>query len=169
MVNKKFCLGILLMVLVFGMTIVGCKDDDVQIIAFEYAESPSEVSILTGLSEDGTVGSVIVTWNSVKNALSYDVYGQTEPIDIYGKNRVPDIKYFSTIPAYGFGGVLVMRPTPTPGVITTEITEMRADIDISEVQLGRQGIKWRFGVTVTDIDKNHVPSKIVWSEYVTIP
>ena len=155
------------MVLVFGITVVGCKDDAVQIVAFEYAESPSEVWILTGLSEDGTVGGVFVTWNSVKNALSYDVYGQTEPIDVFGKKLVPDIKHFSTIPAYGFGGVPVMRPTPTPGVITTEIQDMHADIDISD--LGVTGKKWRFGVTVTDIDKNHVPSKIVWSEYVNIP
>ena len=28
MVNKKFLLGILIMVLVFGMTVVGCGGDD---------------------------------------------------------------------------------------------------------------------------------------------
>jgi len=172
MVNKKLCLGMILMVLVFGMTVAGCSDDT-QIVAFEYAEAPSEVRVFGTIDENGDVGNVItVYWNSVKNALSYDVYGQMEPINSdYGNIKlVPDIKHFSTIQAYGIGGVPVLMPGQTPGVLTTRIDEMRAIIDISEVQLvGRQGLKWRFGVTVTDIDKNKVPSKIVWSEYVTIP
>jgi len=148
MVNKKFCLGILLMVLVFGMTIVGCKDDDVQIIAFEYAEGTSNVGVFFSYSGSDVI--INVKWNGVRNALKYDVYGQIEPIDVPEIKLVPDIKHFSTIQATGIGYY--------------EFEGAR--IDISEVI---SGVKWRFGVTVTDIDKNHVPSKIVWSDYINIP
>jgi len=139
MVNKKFCLGILLMVLVFGMTVVGCKDDDVQIVAFEYAESARNVTV----SINGD--QVNVSFDGVKNALSYDIYGQLEG---------GDIKYLSTVQANGSG--------------RNYVNFLKSQLIYTVLPPGYSQ-NWHFGVTVTDIDKNHVPSKIVWSDYINIP
>jgi hypothetical protein len=149
MVNKKFCLGILLMVLVFGITVIGCSDT--QIVAFEYAKGPSEVK-LGFLYMGNDIDGVGIHWNSVKNALSYDVYGQ--------RSNDSDIVHFLTIQAEGF--------EREEHAYIFQSSEKGPNIDTSYYPYLLK-YKWRFGVTVTDIDKNHVPSKIVWSDYITFP
>jgi len=148
MVNKKFCLGMLLMIIVFGMSVVGCSND-AQIVAFEYAEGTSNVHVDTNQLSD----SIIVFFDGVKNALSYDIYGQSKSTQ---EGIIPDIKYFSTIQANGYysvGAVIAKSQLVPPAGLMGQTS-------IS--------VNWRFGVTVTDIDKNHVPSKIVWSDYINI-
>jgi len=64
MVNKKFWLGMLVMGLVFGMTIIGCGDDS--------TEEGGPPAVPTGLT--GTVkssSSVELSWNAVSNAEKY--------------------------------------------------------------------------------------------------
>jgi len=137
------------MILVFGIIVVGCKDDDVQIVAFEYAESASNVNV----SINGD--QVNVSFSGVKNAVSYDIYGQQKPQN----GEVVDIKNLSTIQAKGYGGVV-------------EVRILKSQLTLISVAEGSEPVSFsqnlRFGVTVTDIDKNKVPSKIVWSDYVNI-
>jgi hypothetical protein len=151
MVNKKFCLGILLMVLVFGITVVGCKDD-VQIVAFEYAESTSNVYVQ--LSSNGDDDVVVVFFDSVKSAVSYDIYVQYQ--NQYQNGKVADIKYLSTVQARG------------DEIGTDSFTKMQLLPPRGVLPEPGQSFSLRFGVTVTDIDKNLVPSKIVWSDYFTV-
>jgi hypothetical protein len=64
MVNRKFWPGILVMTLVFGMMIVGCKEDEP-----EKETNPSPPTGLAGTA--GSPTSVQLTWNSVSNAAEY--------------------------------------------------------------------------------------------------
>ncbi|MDR2943189.1 MAG: hypothetical protein LBV17_11420 [Treponema sp.] len=145
MVNKKNWLGVLVFVLVFGMTVVGCEN--VQLVAWERAEAVDKVwsNVMTlhdGVSEEKLIN---VNWNPVQNAVSYNVYIQMV------SNAVNDIHYLSTVQARGYGG----------GQVIVSFTLQELVSYCSETN--------RFGITVTDIDENHVPSKIVWSESITIP
>jgi len=64
MVNKKFWLGMLVMGLVFGMTIIGCGDDSP-----EEGGPPAVPTGLTGTARSSS--SVELSWNAVSNAEKY--------------------------------------------------------------------------------------------------
>ncbi|MDR1870187.1 MAG: fibronectin type III domain-containing protein [Treponema sp.] len=67
MANKKFLLGILVMALVFGMTVVGCDDDT--------DENITSIPAPTGLNAVSlSTSSIRLSWNYVSRADSYIVY-----------------------------------------------------------------------------------------------
>jgi hypothetical protein len=141
MVNKKFWLGVLVFVLVFGMTVVGCEN--VQLVAFERAEAVSDVIAIYEASSLPDPDTVLVGWNPTKNAISYNIYAQIQRLS--GPDTVNETRFLGTSNKNGF---------------TYEIR--------GKSSLGTSA-SIRFGVTATDFDENHVASNIVWSEYIIVP
>jgi len=80
MVNKKIWLGMLVMVLVFGMTVVGCEEE------VEVDTNPSPPTGLAGTANSPT--SVNLTWNSVNNANEYWInYKNNSDATDYGRKE----------------------------------------------------------------------------------
>jgi len=77
MVNKKFWLGILVMVLVFGLTVIGCDDDS----------TDSGGSGGGGVSNDGSLDG---TWNNAPMSLiiSGSSYTSKYSGENYGKGTI---------------------------------------------------------------------------------
>jgi hypothetical protein len=145
MANKRFLLAILAVALVFGMTVVGCND--AQIVAFERADSVSNVRVIVSMSKDkfdNPTSSVDVWWDAAKNAVSYDVYVQ----DFSDNGVKMDIKHLSSVPPLGTSFCFNSSP------------------NLYYVNNGPEFV--RFGVTATDFDTNHAVSNIVWSDWIDI-
>jgi hypothetical protein len=77
MANKRFWLGMLVMVLAFGITVIGCEPDN--------GNGETDTTPLPPTGLNGTVdgNSVQLTWNSVENASEYSLefkktYGTSE-------------------------------------------------------------------------------------------
>jgi hypothetical protein len=148
MANKRFLLAMLAIALVFGMTVAGC--DDAQIVAFERADSVSNLSVRVYMSKDeydNPVSRVTVSWDAAKNAVSYDVYSQSDIARTFGlKSEELDIQHLSFVPAEGLSGMSYSFPNPYYDYI--------------------QPRYMRYGVTATDFDTNHAVSNIVWSDWI---
>jgi len=80
MVNKKLWLGALIIALVFGMTVVGCEEEE------EKDDNPSPP---TGLAASNVLStSVQLTWDSVSNASEYWIdYSETDGFRYGGGHR----------------------------------------------------------------------------------
>jgi hypothetical protein len=140
MEKKIFLMGILAIALVFGMTVIGCEDG-VQLVAFERADAVE--GVWAEYVASYTMDRVFVSWGKhIKNAVSYDVYLKT---DEFGMHHLSSVS--------GLMGV------------TSFSREELLNLEKSDYET----TKMSFGVTVTYIDKNLVPSNIVWSEYINIP
>ena len=77
MKNKRFWLGMLVMVLVFGLTAVGCDNDSTgdNNSGGNNSGSGNVPNAPTGVNATRqTANSVLVKWNSVSGATSYNVY-----------------------------------------------------------------------------------------------
>jgi hypothetical protein len=139
MKNKLFMMAMLAIALVFGMMVVGCEDS-VQTVAFERADSVSEVYAVVedyyddedNLFRDARIS---VYWSGANNAISYNLYVQQD-------------QFFTRQLASGCSSGWNMR------------------IPYSS---SSDNLNLRFGVTANDFDENHVASKIVWSEYIAVP
>jgi len=66
MKNRKLCLGMLVLTLVFGMTVIGCDEET------EKNTNPSPPTGLTGTVVSPN-NSINLTWDSVKNADEYSI------------------------------------------------------------------------------------------------
>jgi hypothetical protein len=76
MVNKKFWLGMLVMVLAFGMTVVGCEDDPTD-VKLNQDKLPEVKSVTVAKTTNNRY--FIVSWDAVKGeANSYTLYFKQE-------------------------------------------------------------------------------------------
>jgi len=93
MLNKKFLLGILVMVLVFGMMVVGCGDDSTE----ENEETEDTTPLApTGLTGTADGNSVKLTWQAVENASEYSVEFRKGYGDYQAINNVTTTSYTVT-------------------------------------------------------------------------
>ena len=76
MAKKKFLIGILVLALVFGMTVIGCEEE-----ATEEDTNPSPPTGLAGTAVSPT--SVKLTWNSADNVANYMIQYKQNSISFY--------------------------------------------------------------------------------------
>jgi hypothetical protein len=110
MANKKNWLGMLVVVLVFGMTVVGCEDD-----SSDTDSPPATPTGLTGNAVSAT--SVQLTWNSVSGATEYQIERKEDGQSSYVSSGYPtstshtvtglkaNTKYFFRVAAYNSNGL----------------------------------------------------------------
>jgi hypothetical protein len=152
MVNKKFLLAMLAIVLVLGMTVAGC---DAQIVAFE------QVGAVTGVvvKYEADINQVRVLWAASKNAEFYELFYQSEPEKDMGGIGIDETHMVKTD---GRTDHLFLFSVPANGGYSGD-----ANVEIRLLTLFSD--RGRFGVAANDNDVNHARSDIVWSEYITIP
>jgi len=110
MVNKRFLLGILVMSLVFGMTVVGCDNGST-----DDNNPPATPTGLTGNAVSAT--SVQLTWDSVSGATEYWIERKEDGQSSYVSSGRPtsasytvtglkaNTKYFFHVAAYNSNGL----------------------------------------------------------------